>query len=453
MVDNFPFSGDKGPLFRIRISSWVPLAALVAKGVLYYLSAARMLRRSVQKLLLPGRSISKMLNNCRPIATSATMLQKHPEAPQKKLFTPGPLGVSYETKAAMLQDLGSRDVQFMNTVKFIRSRLLELACVSPDTFATIPVQGSGTYAVEAVLSTVVPRKNGKVLILVNGAYGRRMIQIVDYMQCDKIILEGAEHNKADVNEVRKILQENPDVTTVSMVHCETSSGVIHPVEEVGKAISEISPNAIFFVDAMSSFGGIPLDLNEAKIDFMVSSANKCIEGVPGFSYAIGNIEKLMKCKGFARSLSLDLVEQYDSLEKTGQFRFTPPTHAMLAFKKALQELEEEGQIPGRSARYQKNREVLRHGMREMGFKEFLDDSHKGYIITSYFFPEDKSFDFKQFYQKLSDKGQVIYPGKVTKADCFRIGNIGHLFPSDMEYLLTCIKEVCAEMNVKLPIQS
>ena len=139
-----------------------------------------------------------------------------------------------------------------------------------------------------------------------------------------------------------------------MVHCETSSGVIHPVEEVGKAIAEVNPNVTFFVDAMSSFGGIPLDLNEAKIDFMVSSANKCIEGVPGFSYAIGDKEKLLKCKGWARSLSLDLVEQYINLEKTGQFRFTPPTHAMLAFKKALLELEEEGEIAGRSARYSRN---------------------------------------------------------------------------------------------------
>lgn len=165
------------------------------------------------------------------------------------------------------------------------------------------------------------------------------------------MLEGAEHNKADVEEVRKLLIENPDITTVSMVHCETSSGVIHPVEQIGKVIKEINPGITFFVDAMSSFGGIPLNLVDAKIDFMVSSANKCIEGVPGFSFAIGSKEKLLQCKGVARCLSLDLYEQHDNLEKTSQFRFTPPTHTMLAFKKALEELEEEGGIAGRSARY------------------------------------------------------------------------------------------------------
>lgn len=169
--------------------------------------------------------------------------------------------------------------------------------------------------------------------------------------CFQIVLEGQENEKADAAAVKQLLIENPDVTTVSMVHCETSSGVIHPVEQVGKAIKAVNPNVTFFVDAMSSFGGIPLDLNNAEIDFMVSSANKCIEGVPGFSYAIANIEQLLQCKGVARCLSLDLYEQYDNLEKTGQFRFTPPTHTMLAFKKALEELEEEGQVAGRSARY------------------------------------------------------------------------------------------------------
>jgi len=412
-----------------------------------------MMMRRLKLVQFPAKHIAKSFRNSRASISITSMSRvQNSEVTSKKLFTPGPLGVSYETKAAMLRDLGSRDVEFIDTVKFIRSKLLDLACVTADTYTVVPVQGSGTYAVEAVLSTVVPRQGGKVLVLVSGAYGRRMTQILDYMQCDRIIIEGAEHDKTDIEAVQKCLIENPDITTVSMVHCETSSGVIHQVEKVGNAIKEIRPNVVFFVDAMSSFGGVPLHLVDAKIDFMVSSANKCIEGVPGFSFAICNLEKLKKCKGIARSLSLDIYEQYDNLEKTGQFRFTPPTHAMLAFKKALEELEQEGNIAGRSKRYKENRAVLRKGMKELGFQEFLDDTHDGYIITSYFFPKDPNFSFKAFYEKLSNLGQVIYPGKVTKADCFRIGNIGHLFPSDMEHLLKCIKDVCMEMNVKLPLK-
>ncbi|XP_065069710.1 2-aminoethylphosphonate--pyruvate transaminase-like isoform X1 [Rhopilema esculentum] len=369
----------------------------------------------------------------------------------KKLFTPGPLEVSYETKYAMLKDLGHRDPEFGNAVKFIRQKLLDIAYVSGENYTTVPIQGSGTFAVEAVFGTTVPRKDGKVLIITNGAYGKRIVRMLDMMGIDKIVLEGSEDAVAEVQAVRNVLSEVKDITAVCMVHCETSTGVVHPVEAVGKAIKELQPSANFIVDAMSSFGGIPLNLIDANIDFMISSANKCIEGVPGFAYVIANKDKLLQYKGCSQSLSLDLVDQYLTLEKTGLFRFTAPTHTMLAFKKALEEFEEEGGILGRAARYKKNRNILRRGMKEMGFKEFLDDTHDGYIITSYFYPEDPNFSFEEFDVRLGSKGQGIYPGQLTEARCFRLGNIGQLYPHDMECLLKCIKEVLIEMNVKVPL--
>ncbi|XP_065069717.1 2-aminoethylphosphonate--pyruvate transaminase-like isoform X2 [Rhopilema esculentum] len=351
----------------------------------------------------------------------------------------------------MLKDLGHRDPEFGNAVKFIRQKLLDIAYVSGENYTTVPIQGSGTFAVEAVFGTTVPRKDGKVLIITNGAYGKRIVRMLDMMGIDKIVLEGSEDAVAEVQAVRNVLSEVKDITAVCMVHCETSTGVVHPVEAVGKAIKELQPSANFIVDAMSSFGGIPLNLIDANIDFMISSANKCIEGVPGFAYVIANKDKLLQYKGCSQSLSLDLVDQYLTLEKTGLFRFTAPTHTMLAFKKALEEFEEEGGILGRAARYKKNRNILRRGMKEMGFKEFLDDTHDGYIITSYFYPEDPNFSFEEFDVRLGSKGQGIYPGQLTEARCFRLGNIGQLYPHDMECLLKCIKEVLIEMNVKVPL--
>ncbi|XP_072023901.1 2-aminoethylphosphonate--pyruvate transaminase-like [Amphiura filiformis] len=374
------------------------------------------------------------------------------EMKEKKLFTPGPLGVSLSTKQAMLRDLGSRDTEFIHMVKYIREQLVQLAGVSLDDYTCVPIQGSGSFAVEAVLTTSIPCNNGKLLLLENGAYGKRMGQIADVLGVDYKVVSFPETSQVCIEMVQKLLQEDNSWTNVAIVHCETSSGVINPVEEVGKLVKEYVPDAFYIVDAMSSFGAIPLNLDTIHADFMVSSANKCLEGVPGFSYAIAKKTSLQKCKGWSRSLCLDLVAQWEGLEKTGQFRFTPPTHAMLAFNQALMELHKEGGITGRSKRYQENRRVLQEGMKAMGFKELLDDSHKGYIITSYYYPDQEKFDFKEFYTKLQSKGQVIYPGKVTKANCFRIGNIGHLFPEDMRLLLTCIREVCYEMGITLPLE-
>lgn len=370
----------------------------------------------------------------------------------KKLFTPGPLGTSATVKSAMLRDLGSRDIEFINLVKNIRSKLVDIAGVSNSEFTAVPLQGSGTYAVESVFQTTVPRKGGKVLILETGAYGKRLAKICEVMGVEAHVLSFPEHDYVDVPVVEEFLKKDKSFTTVAMIHCETSSGVFNPVEEVGKVVKEQVPDCDLFVDAMSSFGAVPLDIEAAHVDYLVSSANKCLEGVPGFSYVIARISKLLKCQGNSRSLSLDIYDQYMNLEKTDQFRFTPPTHTMLAFAQALREFEEEGGLKARAARYQKNCSIIKSGMKEMGFKEFLEPYHQGYIITSYHFPDNENFSFKEFYNRLNDKGQVIYPGKVLNADCFRIGNIGNLFPEDMEYLLKCIREVCADMNVALPVK-
>ncbi|XP_065661699.1 2-aminoethylphosphonate--pyruvate transaminase [Hydra vulgaris] len=383
--------------------------------------------------------------------TIMTLKSSSSHLQEKRLFTPGPLGVSPKTRNAMLRDLGSRDTEFVDTVKFIRHKVLEVAKISSEDFTMIPLQGSGTFSVEAVIMTIVPKLNGKLLLAVAGAYGKRMAEIAKYSNINTVVLEFAEDEKCDLNTIENVLKHDKNITNVAMVHCETTSGVIHPIHEVAQLVRQYNPHATFFVDAMSSFGAIPIDMK--NIDFVVTSANKCIEGVPGFGIVVARKERLLECKGRSRSLSLDLYEQYIGLEKTGQFRFTPPTHCILAFKKAVEIWEAEGGVEGRAQRYKENRLVLREGMAKLGFKEFLSDTHSGYIITSYRYPLDSRFNFNEFYSRLNDKDLVIYPGKVTNADCFRIGNIGNLTANDMRDLLAAIKEVCQDMGIKLPIDS
>lgn len=361
----------------------------------------------------------------------------------KTLFTPGPLTTSRTVKQAMLRDLGSRDQEFIAIVSDIRDRLVRLGEASPASYTAIPMQGSGTFGLEAVVASVVP-PDGKLLVAVNGAYGRRMVTIAERLGVPVVSLEFAEDEPVSAKAVADALAADPAITHVAACHCETTSGILNPVADIGKAVHKAG--RLFCVDAMSSFGAVPLSLPACKIDYLVSSANKCIEGVPGFSFVLARLTPLRGAAGWARSLSLDLLDQYEALEKNGQFRFTPPTHALLAFQAALDELDAEGGVQGRADRYRKNHETLITGMRSMGYKEYLPPALQSYIITSFLCPKDRRFKFDAFYRLLNELDCVIYPGKVGGADCFRIGTIGRIFPSDVRMLLSAIGRVTRDMK-------
>ena len=363
------------------------------------------------------------------------------------MFTPGPLTTSLTVKQAALRDLGSRDQEFIAMVRDIRRKLLELGGVADRGFEAILMQGSGTFAIESVLSSVVP-PDGKVLAVINGAYGRRVAQIARALKIPVTELSCPEDQRPDDVRLGQALEADTSISHVVVVHSETSTGMINPVRDIGEIVKHF--NRIYFVDAMSSFGGMPLNLLECRIDYLVSSANKCIEGIPGFAFVLAQREALLAAAGFARSVSLDLLAQWKGLESDGQFRFTPPTHALLAFHQALRELEAEGGVEGRAARYRTNFEVLSQGMGELGFEGYLRPKDRGYIISSFRYPRHPKFDFGVFYARLSDKGFVIYPGKVSMADCFRVGCIGHIFPDDMRGLLGAIRQTLAEMGIEMP---
>ena len=364
----------------------------------------------------------------------------------KILFTPGPLTTSQTVKQAMLRDLGSRDIEFIGLVKDIRHKLVKLGQVSPDEYTAVLMQGSGTFGLEAVVSSTVP-SDGKLLVIINGAYGKRLAKIASVLGIDTVTLEYPENTIPDLGEIESTLKTDSKITNVTVVHCETTTGIINPIREIGEIVAKSGGK--YFVDAMSSFGAVPIDLAECNIDYLVSSANKCIEGVPGFSFVLCKLSSLKETADYARSMSFDLLGQYQGFEKNGQFRFTPPTHALVAFRQALAELDAEGGVPGRAARYGKNYETLIAGMRLMGFKEYLEPEDQGYIITSFLYPDDTNFSFEKFYESLNQKDYVIYPGKVSDADCFRVGNIGRIFEADVKALLAAIAETITEMGVKL----
>ncbi|MEN8191633.1 MAG: 2-aminoethylphosphonate--pyruvate transaminase [Bacteroidota bacterium] len=366
-----------------------------------------------------------------------------PTAKEKKLFTPGPLTTSKTVKQSMLRDFGSRDNEFISSVKNIRERLLELSEVTKGNYETILMQGSGTFGIESVICSTVPA-GGKLLVIINGAYGERINRIAKKLGIDTIELTYNEDSIPNINNIEKTLVEDNEITNVAVVHCETTTGIINPILEIGKVVKNY--NVEYIVDAMSSFGAYEINLEENEIDFLISSSNKCIEGVPGFSFVLAKTEVLKTKQNYSRSTSLDLYEQWMGLEKNGQFRFTPPTHSLIAFQQALNELYKEGGVLGRAKRYQNNHSVLIEGMAELGFIEYIDRQYQGHIITSFLYPNSKNFSFEKFYNFLSERGFVIYPGKLSNTDCFRIGNIGQLFDIDMKEILIAIKEVKEEMN-------
>ncbi|MGE4505316.1 MAG: 2-aminoethylphosphonate--pyruvate transaminase [Desulfovibrionaceae bacterium] len=355
------------------------------------------------------------------------------------LLTPGPLSTTKTVKAAMLRDWCTWDDDYNAIVQDIRARLARLAGEpGGQGLSTVLMQGSGTFAVEATVGTALP-EGGKLLVAANGHYGARIAAIAERLRIPHTLLDFGETSPADPGAVAVALDDDPALTHVAVVHCETTTGMLNPVEKIGREVR--SRGRVYIVDAMSSFGGMPMDMDAMGCDYLISSANKCIQGVPGFGFVVARRERLESCAGNARSLSLDLHHQWREMEtKNGKWRYTSPTHVVRAFAQALNELDEEGGVAARHARYAANHEVLVRGMRELGFACLLPDALQSPIITSFRDPEHPDYDFRRFYEALKGRGWVVYPGKVTGAETFRIGNIGDVHPGDMARLVEAVGE-------------
>ncbi len=359
------------------------------------------------------------------------------------LLTPGPLTTSASVKQAMVHDWGSRDQGFIAINKMVLEKIVELAGAQ-GTHVTVPVQGSGTFAVEAMITSFVP-KSGKLLVVINGAYGQRAKKIAEIAGRAVATYETPEDTPPDLAKLEKMLADDKAITHVFAVHCETTSGILNPIAEIAALVKKQGRRLL--VDSMSAFGAIEIDARNVHYDALAASSNKCLEGVPGLGFVVCRNSALAECKGNATTLVLDLVDQAEGFAKTGQYRFTPPIHVIVALGKAIEEHAAEGGVAGRGKRYRENAKVLIDGMRAMGFQTLLPNDLQAPIIVTFHMPTDPKFVFQRFYDGLKDRGYVIYPGKLTVADSFRMGCIGRLYPDHMRGALAAVREVLDEMRV------
>lgn len=366
--------------------------------------------------------------------------------PPLRLHTPGPANTSPTVRQAMNRDIGAWDQELIDLARGIRTDLLALAGVDPAHFDCVLMQGSGTFGIEATLGTAVPR-GGVLMIARNGAYGDRMVAMAQRLGIELVDHRSDEARPIDPRSVAAMLEGNPQVTTLAVVHCETTTGVMNDIEAIGQDVRAVRPDVDYVVDAMSSFGAEPIDFEAAGIDWLVSSSNKCIQGVPGVSFAIARLRSIGACAGRARSLSLDLFDQWKGFTAHGRFRYTPPTHVLLAMRQAIDELKRET-VAERHARYALLRDRLIEGMAQLGFETYIPARHRSAIITTFLYPGSPRFSFDPFYRALHAKGFVIYPGKLGNVDCFRIGHLGDLAPRDINHLLSAVADACTEMGVR-----
>ncbi|MDR0269468.1 2-aminoethylphosphonate--pyruvate transaminase [Paenibacillus sp.] len=359
-----------------------------------------------------------------------------------KLLTPGPLTTTNTVKEEMLFDRCTWDDDYKSITQKIRLQLLAFAGADPQEYTAVLMQGSGTFAVESVMTSAISDED-KLLIITNGAYGERIVQMADYIGLNYIEYSVSYDEQPEETELKALLTADPGITHIAMVHCETTTGILNPIAMVAGLSKEYGKTLI--IDAMSSFGGIEIDVAGLGIDYLISSANKCIQGVPGFGFVIAKMEKLKACQGIARSLSLDLYDQWKGMDKEGKWRFTSPTHVVAAFSKAIDELIEEGGVSARNARYSENNHLLRQRLAQIGIRAYISEEKQSPIITTFLYPDDR-FNFGDFYTYVKERGYVIYPGKLTDVDTFRIGNIGEIYMEDIEQLCDIIRDYTGGMR-------
>ncbi len=356
------------------------------------------------------------------------------------LLTPGPLTTSTITRAAMLRDWGSWDDAFGALTGTVCRQLLDVADAA-GSHVCVPLQGSGTFAVEAALGTLVPDE-GRVLVPCNGAYAERIVRILYRIGRSATVMGFDELEPVDPARVDSALRDDPGLTHVALVHCETGTGILNPLDEVAEVCTRRGRRLV--VDAMSSFGALPVDARTASVEAIVAASGKCLEGVPGMGFVLVRRDAIRATEGRAHSLALDLHDQWRHLERTGQWRFTPPTHVVAALAAALIQFRQQGGQPARRARYEAHRDALVTGMRRLGFATLLDDAVQSPIIVTFRSPDTPEWDFPAFYRRIRERGFVIYPGKLTRIDTFRIGCIGAISVRDVEALLRAVEDALSE---------
>ena len=359
------------------------------------------------------------------------------------LLTPGPLTTSLQTKLAMLRDWGSWDVEFIGVTARVRKSLLKIVH-GEDSHVVVPLQGSGTFSIEAAVATLVPA-NGHVLVLDNGAYCKRAAKLTSLMGRRCTLMPFADDEAVSSSALREKLTADDSITHVVLIHCETGAGVLNPLQAVADTCADLNKSLI--VDAMSSFAAIEIDAQKTRFDALIAASGKCLEGVPGMGFVFIRKVLLDGCAGQSQSLAMDLHDQYVYMEKTGQWRFTPPTHVVVALAEAISQFEAEGGQPARLARYTNNYETLVRGMTALGFKPFLDPAIQAPIIVTFHAPSHANYDFKRFYEAAKARGFILYPGKLTQVETFRVGCIGAITSVEIEQAVHAVALALQELSI------
>ncbi len=363
------------------------------------------------------------------------------------LLTPGPLTTTLTTKAAMLRDWGSWDASFNAVTARVRERLTAIINGS-ETHVCVPMQGSGTFSVEGAVNTLVPR-DGHLLVLINGAYGKRLARLTEMMGRRLSTFETADDVPTTAADVARLLDADASITHVGLIHCETSTGILNPLPEIADVVARRGRSLI--VDAMSSFGAIPIDAKKIPFDALIAASGKCIEGPPGMGFVFLRRTVLEQCAGRSTSLALDLYDQWTYMERTTQWRYTPPTHVVVAVDAALEQYIAAGGQPARYRRYAANCETLISGMTEMGFKAFLDARIQAPIIVTFHAPADPKYAFKPFYDEVRNRGFILYPGKLTQLETFRVGCIGAIGPEEMRHAVNAVRDSLRTLGLSIRI--
>ncbi len=361
----------------------------------------------------------------------------------KILLTPGPLTTTLRTKLAMLKDWGSWDSDFNAVTASVRKSLLDILH-GHESHVVVPLQGSGTFSVEAAVATLVPQ-DGHVLVLDNGAYCKRAAKLTTLMGRKCTLMPFDEAAQVSPAALADKLAQDRSITHVVLIHCETGVGVLNPLQAIADVCKAHGKGLI--VDAMSSFAALEIDARKVQFDALIAASGKCLEGVPGMGFVFIRKVILEGCAGRSQSLAMDLYDQYAYMEKTTQWRFTPPTHVVVALAEAIAQFEEEGGQPARLARYTSNYTTLIEGMSQLGFKPFLDPAIQAPIIVTFHAPADKRYDFKKFYAAARERGFVLYPGKLTQVETFRVGCIGAIGPNEMAQAVHAIAGALQDMGI------
>ena len=359
------------------------------------------------------------------------------------LLTPGPLTTSLRTRQAMLHDWGSWDVDFNSITARIRERLLDIVAGSA-THECVPMQGSGTFSIEAAIGTLVPRNGGHVLVPQNGAYCQRIARACRVLGRKLTTIDYAENTQVAAADVDRTLAADPTITHVALVHCETSTGILNPLDEVAQVVARHGKGLI--VDAMSSFGALEIDARRTPFDAVVAASGKCLEGPPGMGFVIVRRAVLERSEGNSHSLALDLHDQWVYMQRTTQWRYTPPTHVVAAFDSAIAQYLEEGGRAARGARYARNCRTLLEGMTKLGLRSFLPAAIQAPIIVTFYAPDSPRYNFKSFYDAVKARGYILYPGKLTTLETFRVGCMGQLGERGIGGAVEAVGQVLAEMR-------